>query len=401
MRYYQKKEEGFVSLFTVIFFMLLISVITIGFLRIMAVEQRQALDNDLTASALASAESGIEDAKRAILKYSSLPQGDPLKTELRTALTSSACDSLFSSNAIRSALDIRNDGSITGHPELNQFYTCLSVNLNSPDYVSNSSAGKSEFIPLRSENNADFDQIKISWHLISNTIGSEGDGIPARYPLGTTLPQVVSPNTSNSWTDQQYPAYMRIQVYGFPNGSFNRSNINDRTRSIFLAPNASTNAAASGENEPILLSTVDALPHNFDQAKTGVRGVRCKDNPPTDPLNDKIGSYACTATIELPNEPGLRGNNNNYYLRVTPIYGGTHFKAELKNSSTNNIVNFSEVQPIIDSTGRASDVFRRIQARVRLDSATDLPEYTVETAETICKNMQVSDGSFYQPNNCP
>lgn len=392
-----KREEGFVSLFTVIFFMLLISVITIGFLRIMSIEQRQALDNDLTASALASAESGIEDAKRAILKYSSLPPSDPLKADLRTALTSTACDALFSNANIRSALNIRNDGSITGQANLNQFYTCLSVNLNSPDYVSSSTAGKSEFIPLRSQNGNSFDQIKVSWHLVSTTVGKDGDGIPQRYAPGLTLPRVTDSNPVNSWTDRGYPAYMRVEVYGFPNGNFNRNSVNDRTRSVFLVPNTSSNGAAAGENDPILLSTVDPLPHNFDVAKTGVRGVRCKGNPPA----VAVGTYACTATIELPNDPGLRGNNNNYYLRLTPLYGATHFRAELKDSATNSIVNFSEVQPIIDVTGRASDVFRRIQARVRLDSITDLPEYTVESADTICKNMQVADGSFYQPNNCP
>lgn len=393
----QRREDGFVSLFTVIFFMLLISVITIGFLRIMTIEQRQALDNDLTASALASAESGIEDAKRAILKYTSLPEGDPLKNDLRNALNSSACDALFSNATIRTALNIRNDGSITGQPELNQFYTCLSVNLNSPDYISNSTAGKSEFIPLRTENNEQFDQIRVSWHLVSTTIGTEGDGMPQRYAPGITLPQVTGSSTINSWTAQGYPAYLRVGVYGFPNGNFNRDNINDRSRSVFLAPNSAANAAAAGQNDPIPLSTVDPLPHNFDTAKTGIRGVRCQGTPPAVPL----GTYACTATIELPNEPGLRGNNNNYYLRLTPQYGATHFRVELRNSSTNSVVNFSEVQPIIDSTGRASDVFRRIQARVRLDSVADLPEYTVETADTICKNMQVADGSFYQQNSCP
>src|SRR6266496_6576946 len=102
----QPKERGFVSLFTVIFFMLLITIITVGFWRIMAIEQRQSLDNDLTASANAAAQSGIEDAKRAIIKYNSLSNGDPLKAQLEAALTSSECDALTGNNSIRTALNL-------------------------------------------------------------------------------------------------------------------------------------------------------------------------------------------------------------------------------------------------------------------------------------------------------
>ena len=71
----------------------------------------------------------------------------------------------------------------------------------------------------------------------------------------------------------------------------------------------------------------------------------------------------------------------------------------LHNSST--VINFNGVEPLVDSTGRASDVFRRIQSRIRLDSTADLPEYSAESAGDVCKNMQVSDGSYYRANVCP
>jgi Tfp pilus assembly protein PilX len=389
MRQEKRNEQGFVSLFTVIFFMLLITIITVGFLRIMAIEQRQALDNDLTASAEAAAQSGVEDAKRAILKYNSLPDGDPLKAQLLAALTSTGCDALFTNASVRAALNINNDGSINNQPGLNEFYTCLSVNLNTADYVGQGSAGQSEFIPLRTEGGARFDQVMVSWHLASQTIGNDGDGQPANYAPALQLPPVTG--GANSWGTRGYPAYLRVELYGYPNGNFGRGGIDTLTRSVFLVPNASTNAAAVPSTTPINVGTVD--PRGMDQNKINLVGVRCNGTPPNVPL----GTYACTARIELDN--GQPSTSNSYFLRVTPLYGSTHFRLQMLRN--NAVVNFSGVEPVIDSTGRASDVFRRIQTRVRPDNLSNLPEYAAETAGDVCKTMQVSDGSYYQGNVCP
>src|SRR5688572_24951927 len=92
-------EEGFVSLFSTIFFMLLVTVITIGFIQITATEQQQALNNDLSSSALASAQSGLEDGKRAVLKYFSLtnPVDKTTYYTQMTAPTAANCNSITGS----------------------------------------------------------------------------------------------------------------------------------------------------------------------------------------------------------------------------------------------------------------------------------------------------------------
>lgn len=386
---HESNQRGFVSLFTVIFFMLLITIITVGFLRIMAAEQRQSLDNDLTASAKAAAQSGIEDAKRAILKYKSLPDSDPLKAQLQTALTSSSCDALFSNASISSALNLNNNGSINNQAGLNEYYTCLSVNMDTPDYIGQGSAGKSDFIPLVSGGGDLFDQIVVSWHLTSQTVGTEGDGQPSNYAPGVQLPPVTG--GVNSWSARGYPAYLRVELYGHPNSNFTRSNMTQINRTVFLVPNSSTNAAAVDPSTVTNFETVD--PRGADQSKINLIGVRCTGTPPNVP----IGTYACSARLGVP--VGQPSTSHTYYLRVTPLYGSAHFRLQLYHN--NAVVNFNGVQPMIDSTGRASDVFRRIQARVRLDDISNLPEYSVETAMDICKTMQVSDGSYYQGNVCP
>jgi Tfp pilus assembly protein PilX len=392
MRQIKSDERGFVSLFTVIFFMLLITIITVGFLRIMAAEQRQALDNDLNASAQAAAESGIEDAKRAILKYNSTDPSDPLHAQLLAALTSSNCNALFTNAAVRAALNLDNSGSINNQNGLNEYYTCLSVNLNTPDYIGKASAGKSEFVPLVPEGGNKYEQVMVSWHLSSQTVGNDGDGKPARYAPGVLLPPVTG--GANSWSSQGYPAYLRVELYGYPNGNFNRGKMDVLSRSVFLVPNAPGNAAAVSSTTPINVGTVD--PRGFEQNKINLVGVKCTGSGT--PPNVPVGTYACSARLELDN--GQPSTSNNYYLRITPLYGSTHFRVQmLHNSST--VINFSGVEPVVDSTGRASDVFRRIQSRIRLDNVSNLPEYAAESAGDVCKTMQVSDGSYYQGNVCP
>lgn len=385
------KESGFVSLFTVMFFMLLLTVITIGFLRIMAVEQQQSLDNDLTASAAAAAESGIEDGKRAIIAYDTTTD-TTLKAALAGAFTSNACDSLTSSSTIRNALKLDVGGNAIGNAALNQYYTCLTVNLNSPNYINQQTAGVSDYIPLIAVGGA-YEQIKVSWHLISQTVGTDGDGIPANYPPGPLLPPVnnVNGNPSNSWSTQGYPAYLRVQMYGYPNaGSFTRTDLDARSHSLLLVPSTQANAAAVSSTTPINFGTND--PRGYDQPRTDLQQIKCINSP-----GSNVGTYACSALLELP--AGFTSANNNFFLRVTPQYGQSHFQVSLVHNGSP--VDMAGVQPIIDATGRAADVYRREQARVRVNPAGNLPEYTVQSANTICKNMVVSDGSYYQANTCP
>lgn len=384
------KQSGFVSLFTVIFFMLLITVITVGFLRIMAVEQRQSLDNDLTASALAAAQAGIEDGKRALLAYYDPATNSSLKSDLANSFSSAntACDSLSGVSSIQTQIGI--NGQAVGSSSLNQSYTCLNVKLNSPDYLGSNPAYTSEIFPLRGVSS--FDQVKVSWHLLSNAIGLEGDGKPSS--LVPLVPQSLLPQTggAQNWAGQGYPAYLRVQLFGYPSsGSFNRTNLNDRSRTVFLVP------VNGGSSAAIDLGSADPN-HNFDTAKTSPNtNVTCGTD------FSQLNTYLCTATLSLPAGAAYLSSANNYFLRVTPIYGATHFRVQLYNSATSTAVDMQDVQPLIDATGKAEDVYRRVQVRVRVNAITGLPEFSAESANTICKNMQVSNGAAgtWTANNCP
>ena len=63
---------------------------------------------------------------------------------------------------------------------------------------------------------------------------------------------------------------------------------------------------------------------------------------------------------------------------------------------------FDGVQVVADVTARAGAVFRRVEAILDLTSPNLLPEFTIQSAEDICKDFSFTDvqaGFDGQPNS--
>lgn len=369
-------EAGMVSLIMVMFFTLLTLVVTLGFVRLMLVEQRQADDDNLSNMAKMTAEAGIEDGKRAILKYTSLESSDPKKAIYRTALTSpNDCTAISGNVTIQSDLGLKPNGEVAS----GQNYTCLTVNLNTFEFKG-SAKKESRTIPLKST--APFNEIKIAWHLISQRAPEEGDGIPGGYLNGPSLP------TAGNWAaGPKKPVLLRLQLFSYPIGDISRASLNASNRSITLIP------SSGGDNEVNIMAADPKTGWSTPVsafAKAGVEEVRCNTGA--------LGSYACTTTVKF--NSGFTSAGSNYFLRVTPLYGdsGTNYEVRLQNNTTPVLLD--GVQPIIDATGKVTDVYRRIEARVMFDSSMAAPDYALETAQDLCKTMLIARVSEYRANAC-
>ena len=108
-------------------------------------------------------------------------------------------------------------------------------------------------------------------------------------------------------------------------------------------------------------------------------------------------------SLRLPNPIG-GGSDRTAFLRLTPFYNATHFQIVLSNgdpSAAGGIIKFKDVQPIVDSTGRANDMFRRVESRVDLYNTNfPYPDATIDITGNFCKNFAVSnDPATYQTSN--
>ena len=94
---------------------------------------------------------------------------------------------------------------------------------------------------------------------------------------------------------------------------------------------------------------------------------------------------------------GLAGKGD-LLLHVSSVYNST--KLVTVDSSDPAGVELSGAQAIIDSTGQAQDVLRRIQVRVPIGSRSVPVSGAIESNQSICKRFTVGDGVAYNDSGC-
>lgn len=400
-------QEGAVSLFIVIFAALLIITIGTAFVRIVIQGQMQATADDLSKSALDSAYAGVEDAKRAIAEYSVLecassnvPVGNQDRcNELNQALVATTstgwtgCNSMIAAGVATSVAAGSNEVAVKANnnaadDSLNQAYTCVKVKMKPDNYVTTTRQDESIVVKLKPEAGQSFDQVKIQWYDIGNTGGtisvddlSTGLKLPSTWPLNR-------------------PAVMKAQLLQY-GSSFKLSNFDsdsDFNATQFLVP------SSVGTNIADFSSDNRQHQNDSSSANTTARAVRC-DSTAT-------SGYACEITLSLPSnwddDDATADDivNRQAFLKLSQFYASasTEVSITMLNTTMPGVPIRFTTQPIVDVTGRANDVFRRIQSRIDLDRSS-IPniESAVDVTRSLCKNFIVTDTEWqYQPRpGCP
>lgn len=378
------KENGAVSIFIVIFTALLVTVISVSFIRLMVQTQQQSVTADLSQSAYDSALAGVEDAKRLLVTYQ--------KDCVQSSAPAERCGVLEQLLRVTNPCDTIQRANIEGAPgetevlimrgegdrALDQAYTCVKIMIETNDYIGSVNRGASRLIPLKGTSN--FNEVVLEWY--SQVDLQNSDDTPGERQV--TLPELsdgLSLPKLNDWPTNR-PSLMRAQLIQF-GSSFKLSDF-DKTsdgqsnaHTLFLYP------LATGRD------TIEFAEDTRLSQDAGVlQPVTCDPNFSSS-TTDK--NYACRIVLRLPNAVGVSDAARTAYLRLDPVYNSlTHFSVNLQNNGT--LVKFKDVQPIVDSTGRANDLFRRVQSRVELEN--DLfpyPESAIDITGTLCKTFLVTD----------
>lgn len=312
------KQQGLVAIVVTIIMMIVITLIVLGFARISRREQRSALDRQLSTQAFYAAESGVNDARRAL-------ESDPgLAGSYNSDCTTFA-------NTAGSTSGVTLNTAIAGSSSA--VYTCILVDSSVPEIVFDVSDIQ-RVTQLKYAAGTNIEDVSIYWD--DNTGTPTFGGCPAPGINPVSLTNCGAP-------------IARIELV-------NGNNISAVPAKVFYIYPATT--------------TADGATIGYGSVTGSTASGNCNVLLPR----------RCIVTIT-----GL--NSTLFYMRVNPIYGSAAFT--IKPAGANKFIGS---QTIIDVTGKATDVVRRLQVRVPTAGLSNNgPLHALQGTDKICKKF-VIDG---------
>lgn len=195
-------------------------------------------------------------------------------------------------------------------------------------------------------------KFRLQWH--SRAEGDYSAGADwSEYPDEPNNPEAAG------WQGD-WPPIMRVEIISYPDEAFEEEDVVQRV--VFLRP------------DPDL---VGGTSRDLGSISTGeIRGVSCRSDE---------GNYACQYEIR-----GMDQSDVNHVVRLKPFYNDTNYRIEALDGLDNPVA-MPGNEAVIDVTGYANDVFRRVQARVPLGGVDTFgQDYVLLADEGVCKVMRVS-----------
>lgn len=316
-------QTGYASFVITLITIIVVSLIVVAFATDSRLGQKNSLANVLSTQAYYAAESGINDAY-AIIQHDVSSGGTISSTGGQCAQSPSP---YISSTPNSSSL--YNNGQIG--------YNCLIVNtapnsLNYQDVI----PGQGEVIKLNSASGASIKDIVVSWQYDNNS----GSGSLNFSECPGSLSNQLNLPPNNSYTPAECGAGV-LQLDIVPR-QYLINSPNYSATTIFLEP--SNSSSASSSNTP-----------NINKVNT--YNVSCS--------NGTTSTYACSETINLSNIDSQlpRDSSSTYYLHLQSFYMPSNVNI-IARGTGGTVLNLSDAQIVIDSTGYASGQLKRLEERV-------------------------------------
>lgn len=344
MKRLNQNESGLVAIMITFIIIIVLAITVLSFAQLARREQRQALDRQLSAQAFYAAESGINDAERAL-------RAGTLTGNKSSCTAPSLGDPIVDYDL--SAASAQLSGQRTRSE-----YTCVLVNLENENLLYSSVGEKSAFAEFTTPVN--ITHLRISWQ------NDQGLANPFA-PSGGNFPPLAS------WQNGGAPiptGVLRVSLTDLNNGaaSYNRINLINNTFTGYFYP---TGGAAG--NSPGI-----SFPANLGLNQGVIINSQCN-------VGNNSAAYPRYCNVDI---TGLTGSH--YFIRLKSFYRNSAVTVTAFNGP--NIVSIRGGQAKVDATGRAADVLRRIQVRLPIRGSFELPENAVEVGDSLCKRLDVAPG---------
>jgi len=336
----KNNEQGIVSMIIVIFVILLLTLIVLAMSRNANREQRQALDRQLSSQAYYAAESGINDVADYVVRSKGTPGFREESTD---------CATLPGKNKQINAL---------GPVE----YTCILYDA-SPDSlefgpVDTSSAEITPIIPKVA--GGELANLNIYW----DQTGGNGNMTNCKNKSVSEFPTINNYLTDTN-TNPCSAGVLRVELIDARN--LNRDTLAENDFVAFLVP---------GERAG------PTIAYSSARGADGGRVVSAE-------CSDGGTPRKCHATIT---GIGLKSGER-MYLKLRSLYTNNNVVVTGVSNNPGQAVEFENAQLKVDSTGKANDVLKRLQVRIPLTAQYALPDFVIQTADSICKRIAVTGTS--------
>jgi hypothetical protein len=345
-------QQGLVSLVVTMIIMIVLSLIVVGFAQVARREQRIALDHQLSQQAEYAAESGINDAKRAVFDNANALAPNPY-------------------NRAGGSKDKKTCGPVAGTPLADNTlsdtvsYSCLLIDQSPPDLkYSNIQTDVSTVVPINAVdpatgNPVNINKIVLNWQVKDTT--------PA--PVSHTYPKLPS---AGGWGANQ-TGMLRTDVIA--PGDLSQSALNDNLFTTFMYP-------SSGGSHQVTYAPTGSSP----QAQGELSKADCSGGPWTGDPDLPDLNYQCRMDIDV-----SAVGSSSFFLRLRSIYNASQL--DIAAIGTTGKVDLRGAQVEIDSTGKAQDVLKRVKVRAKDPDNSSGPiftEYALDVAGGICKQIITS-----------
>lgn len=429
-------KKGAASYYIVAFSTLILVILSTSFAMVIISEISRTSNDDLSQSAYDSALAGTEDAKVAYANYRRCVEVD--KKAARSKPTGTGpitCEEIiwwmehpdcYMVGHILGKIpkdaeeEVKVGGEIVaaGSKETttNQAYTCTKINTNLYDYRSTITAYKKiQTFKASSGHNSfnNVDKLRISWYSVRSDVKltwANFSGYRVRFPKLSDGTIAVPPTievkimqTAERW---------RMSDFDLVEG-----NNTDRA-TMYFVPTNNVNMASKGDYANFI-GIYDGRTNYVTADKVAKTNNRYVENKSflTYCEADASAEFYCTAEIELPGVIGGRRSNDTFMVSVSLPYQqpDTDFSVELlcrngtsctdavpaNNGASDNITKITNSQISIDSTGRANDLYRRVETRLETADTNYGSKYPYYALEILGdgvteKDMKVtSEHNFY------